>query len=49
VGEGRVRVQTGNIVYKTNRARGLQCIGEEDLADAVEGNLWRGSTSSIDS
>jgi hypothetical protein len=42
-------VQTGNIVYRINRAHGLQCIGkEEEIADAVEGNQCHGTTNSID-
>ena len=40
-GEEVGRVQTGNIVYKINRAHGLhiKSIGKEDLADPVEGSL----------
>jgi hypothetical protein len=41
-------VQTGNMIYKTNRAHGLQCIGKEGDADAVEGNQCHGPTNSID-
>jgi hypothetical protein len=42
-------VQTGNIVYRINRAHGLQYIGKEEIADAVEGNQCHGTTNSIDS
>ena len=49
LGEGRVRVQTGNMIYRTNRAHGLQWIGKEEIADAVEGNQCHGTTNSIDS
>jgi hypothetical protein len=43
LGEGRGEVQTGNIVYRMNRAHGLQCGGKEEGADAVEGNQCHGS------
>jgi hypothetical protein len=42
-------VQTGNIVYRINRAHGLHFVGKEEGADAVEGNQCHGSKSSIDS
>ena len=42
-------VQTGNMIYRTNRAHGLQWIGKEEIADAVEGNQCHGTTNSIDS
>jgi hypothetical protein len=48
--EGRGHsVQTGNMIYRTNRAHGLQWIGKEEIADAVEGNQCHGTTNSIDS
>jgi hypothetical protein len=37
------------MIYKTNRAHGLQWIGKEGIADAVEGNKCHGTTNSIDS
>jgi hypothetical protein len=47
---GRMKeVQTGNMIYKTNQAHGLQWIGKEEIADAVEGNQCHGTTNSIDS
>jgi hypothetical protein len=48
-GEGITQVQTGNMIYRTNRAHGLQWIGKEEIADAVEGNQCHGTTNSIDS
>jgi hypothetical protein len=42
-------VQTGNMIYRTKRAHGLQWIGKEEIADAVEGNQCHGTTNSIDS
>jgi hypothetical protein len=45
----REEVQTGNMIYRTNRAHGLQWIGKEEIADAVEGNQCHGTTNSIDS
>jgi hypothetical protein len=49
LGRERTEVQTGNIVYRINRAHGLQYIGKEEIADAVEGNQCHGTTNSIDS
>ena len=49
LGEGRGEVQTGNIVYRMNRAHGLQCGGKEESANAVEGNQCHGSKNTIDS
>jgi hypothetical protein len=49
LGEGKGRVQTGNIVYRMNRAHGLHCVGKEEDADAVEGNQCHGPENSIDS
>ena len=49
LGEDRGEVQTGNMIYRTNRAHGLQWIGKEEIADAVEGNQCHGTTNSIDS
>jgi hypothetical protein len=40
-------VQTGKMVYSTNRAHGLQWIGKEERADAVGGNQCYGSTSRV--
>jgi hypothetical protein len=37
------------MIYRTNRAHGLQWIGKEEIADAVEGNQCHGTTNSIDS
>jgi len=48
-GERAPAVQTGNMIYRTNRAHGLQWIGKEEIADAVEGNQCHGTTNSIDS
>jgi hypothetical protein len=48
-GEGESVVQTGNIVYRMNRAHGLHCIGKEEGADAVEGNQCHGPKNSVDS
>jgi hypothetical protein len=48
-GEGDILVQTGNIVYRINRAHGLQCVGMEEGADAVEGNQCHGPKNSVDS
>ena len=45
----REPVQTGNIIYRTNRAHGLRCIGKEETADAVEANQCYGPKNSIDS
>ena len=41
-GRGSLSVQTGKIVYRINRAHGLHCIGQEEGADAVEGNQCDG-------
>jgi len=41
-GRGPGWVQTGKIVYRINRAHGLHCIGQEEGADAVEGNQCDG-------
>jgi hypothetical protein len=49
LGEGWGEVQTGNIVYRINRAHGLHCVGQEEDADAVEGNQCHGPKNSIDS
>jgi hypothetical protein len=49
LGEGWGEVQTGNIVYRMNRAHGLHCVGKEEDADAVEGNQCHGPENSIDS
>ncbi len=48
MGEGNLKVQTGNIVYRINRAHGLQSDGKEEGADAVEGNQCHGPKDSID-
>ena len=48
LGEGKGEVQTGNMVYEINRAHGLQWIGKEGFADAVEGNQCYGTTGSDD-
>jgi hypothetical protein len=48
-GEGNEKVQTGNIVYRMNRAHGLHCVGKEEDADAVEGNQCHGPKNSVDS
>src|SRR5262245_44071542 len=47
-GRGSQSVQTGNIVYRINRAHGLHCVGKEEVADAVEGNQCHGPKDSID-
>ena len=41
-------VQTGNIVYRINRAHGLHCGGKEESADASEGNQCHESKDTID-
>jgi hypothetical protein len=46
-GRGKGEVQTGKMVYSTNRAHGLQWIGKEERADAVGGNQCYGSTSRV--
>jgi hypothetical protein len=46
-GEEMIQVQTGKMVYSTNRAHGLQWIGKEERADAVGGNQCYGSTSRV--
>ena len=48
-GEGVFSVQTGNIVYRINRAHGLHCDGKEAGADAVERNQCHGPKNSVDS
>src|SRR5258707_15119563 len=48
-GRGLGGVQTGNIVYRINRAHGLHCVGQEEGADAVEGNQCHGPENSVDS
>ena len=40
-------VQTGNIVYRINRAHGLHSGGKEEGADAVEGNQCDESKDTI--
>jgi hypothetical protein len=47
LGEAAALVQTGKMVYSTNRAHGLQWIGKEERADAVGGNQCYGSTSRV--
>jgi hypothetical protein len=48
-GEGAKPVQTGNIVYRMNRAHGLHWVGKEEDADAVERNQCHGPENSVDS
>jgi hypothetical protein len=45
---GGLRVQTGKMVDRINRAHGLHWVGKEELADAMEGNQCDGPTNSTD-